>query len=371
MFYKKFLKALHILLILLSVITMSLVSCQKKATQQKNAEESELGKESKYGSSEKPELKTRKAEVVFEVEIEEFKDTDKIRLWLPYPVSNENQTIYDVKTEGNYDYSGVYVEGKYGNSALYAEWEKPSQKPHLKFSFKVERSEIWRKNFKNILDGSFPKETEIFLASSKNVPCTGLVKQLAEKITAGKETSLEKAEAVYDYLVENFRRDENIIGCGTGDVVSHIDSKAGKCADIHSVFVGLTRSAGIPAKEVFGIRIPPDPEGDMTKAYHCIGFFYLPDFGWVPVDASDVLKLILKENLTLDDEKVKEARNYFFGAQNPNYIEFGTGRDLVLNPRQDGSPLNYFMYPYAEVDSKPLDFLAQKELKYSVTYKEF
>ena len=28
------------------------------------------------------------------------------------------------------------------------------------------------------------------------------------------------------------------------------------------------------------------------------------------------------------------------------------GRDLKLNPAQDGAALNYFVYPYVEVDGK-------------------
>ncbi len=28
------------------------------------------------------------------------------------------------------------------------------------------------------------------------------------------------------------------------------------------------------------------------------------------------------------------------------------GRDLKLNPAQDGKPLNYFVYPYVEVDGQ-------------------
>ena len=34
-------------------------------------------------------------------------------------------------------------------------------------------------------------------------------------------------------------------------------------------------------------------------------------------------------------------------------MEFTAGRDLVLSPPQDGPPLNYFIYPYAEVDGSP------------------
>jgi len=30
------------------------------------------------------------------------------------------------------------------------------------------------------------------------------------------------------------------------------------------------------------------------------------------------------------------------------------GRDLELTPRQNGAPLNFFVYPYVEVDDTPL-----------------
>ena len=44
----------------------------------------------------------------------------------------------------------------------------------------------------------------------------------------------------------------------------------------------------------------------------------------------------------------------FFGKLNENRVQFTTGRDIVLEPKQEGPPLNYFVYPYVEVDGKPL-----------------
>jgi len=35
-----------------------------------------------------------------------------------------------------------------------------------------------------------------------------------------------------------------------------------------------------------------------------------------------------------------------------NRVQFSIGRDLRLNPPQDGKPLNYFVYPYVEVDGQ-------------------
>ncbi len=46
------------------------------------------------------------------------------------------------------------------------------------------------------------------------------------------------------------------------------------------------------------------------------------------------------------------------------------GKGYFPSPHQNDGPLNYFMYPYAEVDGKALDWLAaQKNLRYSISYK--
>jgi transglutaminase-like putative cysteine protease len=357
-------KSFFTFFLLVFLVSLLIFGCEEKAKEK--AEKSEGGR-SKYFSSKKVTPKRKQGKVTFDISIDSFEGAKKVRLWIPYPISNEYQTITEVKVEGNYDYSGVFTEGEWGNSILYAEWKEPKEKPQLSFSFNVERSEIIKKDFPQE-EASIPPEVEKFLLSSDCVPTSGEVKDIAEEVTKGKKTILSKAEAIYDYIVENYQRDPNIKGCGAGEVSELIQKKAGKCADIHSVFAALARSVGVPFKEIFGIRMAK--EGDITGAYHCRGEFYLPGYGWVPIDASDVLKKMLKENLTLDDPEVKKTRDYFFGAQTETYIDFGTGRDITLNPPQDGERLNYFMYPYAEVDGKPLDYLSQKELKYTVTFEE-
>jgi transglutaminase-like putative cysteine protease len=76
-----------------------------------------------------------------------------------------------------------------------------------------------------------------------------------------------------------------------------------------------------------------------VSGYHCWAEAYIKGIGWVPVDASEAAK---------DPAK----REYFFGAHDENRVEFTLGRDLILNPKQAGEPLNYFIYPYAEIDGK-------------------
>ncbi|GAB4421451.1 MAG: transglutaminase family protein [Thermodesulfovibrionales bacterium] len=292
-----------------------------------------------------------------------------VRLWIPYPVSDENQNITDITVRGNYSRSGVYTEGKNGNHILYAEWNGHAKERSLTFIFKAKRKEIKTKDFAG-RELPFSKEEFItYLGPAKMLPLDGKVKEYAMKITEGKKTILEKSRAIYDWIVDNMYRDPNVKGCGFGDVERLLDTRGGKCGDISSVFVALARASGVPAREVFGIRIPKGREGDMTKAQHCWAEFYFPGYGWVVVDPADVRKAILEQKLTL--EQARPLREYFFGAVDENRIAIGTGRDIILNPPQKGEPLNYFMYPYAEADGRPLnEDLYGFNIGYKISFKE-
>lgn len=314
-------------------------------------------------------LKERRAEVSYSVNLNAPADAKVVRLWLPYPMSDENQEITDVVVSGNQTTSGVYKEGTFGNAALYAEWKDTKGPRTLTYTIKVHRKERVTKDFPKaelpFSNAEYRKE----LAPTRLANLQGPEKELAGKITAGKNTNQEKAFAIYDWIVENMFRDPNTKGCGLGDVDTLIRTLGGKCGDIHSVYVALARSAGLPAREVFGIRIPSSKEGDMTKAQHCWVEWYSPGYGWVVVDPADVRKAILEKKISL--EQAKPLREYYFGAVDESRIAIGTGRDLVLNPPQAGEPLNYFMYPYAEADGKPLnEDLYGFNLGYTIRFKE-
>ena len=323
--------------------------------------------EIKYKSTQEVTLAEKQGKMTFDITIRTNETAENVRLWVPYPVSNENQKIENVTIKGNYNYSGIHREGVNGNMIIYAEWNLPQEFPNLNFSFDIWRTEVFFKNFPE-KEGEIPVEIEKFLQPTNLAPNTGIVKEVADEVTDGKTTILSKATAIYDYLVEHGERDPNLNFCGDGDVCELLQVLKGKCVDFSSVFVALSRTSGVPAKEILGTRISKD--GDITGAYHCRAEFYLPNFGWVPVDPSDVAKLMLNENLDINDSKVVEARDYYFGAQTETYIDLSTGRDIILNPEQNEGPLNYFMYPYAEIDGESLDFISQERLKYTVTFLE-
>ena len=203
------------------------------------------------------------------------------------------------------------------------------------------------------------------------------------KATAGATTDVDKARALYEWVVLNTFRDPKVRGCGRGDIRFMLESgdMGGKCADINALYVGLARAAGIPARHVYGLRIAKSQEGyksiglasdKATKGQHCRAEIYLKDYGWVPVDPADVRKVALEEppgNLTLDDQMVAKARKQLFGFWEMNWMAYNYAHDVAL-PGSSGKPVVYFMYPQAETAEGRVDPFDPDNFKYEIMTRE-
>jgi len=310
----------------------------------------------------------RSGEVELAVTIAAPDDSKDVRVWLPYPTSDSVQDISNVRIKGNFSQSGIYGEKETGNLALYAEWTTPTKDRAITLTFDATGRELIRKDFPAV-EPAIPVEIQEYLKSTRFIPTDGKIREIALSITNDKQKISEKARAVYQWVVENTVRDPDVKGCGTGEVEKVLAKRGGKCADISSVFVSIARAAGVPAREVFGLRLGKKDEEDMTSGHHCWSEFYVPGYGWVPADAADVRKIMLADKLGL--KGAQDKIDYYFGGVEQYRIALARGgRGYYLNPRQNDGPLNYFMYPYAEVNGKSLEWLAaQTNLKYKVMFK--
>ena len=226
-------------------------------------------------------------------------------------------------------------------------------------------------------------ELNHYLRPTKLLPTSGIVKNTAIEITRGATTDVEKARAIYEWIVENTVREPKTRGCGTGDIRFMLESGdlGGKCADLNALYVGLARASGLPARDAYGIRVAKSELGykslgasseNVTKAQHCRAEVYLSAYGWVPVDPADVRKVILEEppgNRSLDDDMVKEARARLFGSWEMNWMAYNFAHDVAL-PGSTGNPIGFLMYPQAETADGRLDCLDPDNFKYEITSKE-
>jgi len=226
-------------------------------------------------------------------------------------------------------------------------------------------------------------ELEHFRRPTRLLPTDGIVKATATEITRGANTDLAKARAIYDWIVDNTFRDPKTRGCGIGNIRFMLESRdlGGKCADLNALYVGLARAAGLPARDVYGLRIARSELGykslgtsssTVTKSQHCRAEVYIDSCGWVPVDPADVRKVVLEEppgNRPLDDEIVKQARARLFGSWEMNWMAYNFAHDIAL-PGSTGAPVGYFMYPQAETGAGRVDSLDPDNFKYEITSTE-
>jgi transglutaminase-like putative cysteine protease len=222
-----------------------------------------------------------------------------------------------------------------------------------------------------------------FLRPTRLLPIDGIVKQTADEITRGATTDVEKARAIYEWIVDHTFRKPTTRGCGLGDIRFMLETGdlGGKCADLNALFVGLARASGLPARDVYGIRLAPSQLGyeslgassdHVTKSQHCRAEVYLQGPGWVPVDPADVRKVVLEEppgNRPLDDAMVSAARARLFGSWEMNWMAYNFAHDVAL-PGSRGEPLPFLMYPQAETAEGRIDSLDPDAFKYEIIARE-
>jgi len=228
-----------------------------------------------------------------------------------------------------------------------------------------------------------PAERKFYTKGSAYIPVDGIVKAKADEIVGSASGEEAKARAIYEWVVENSYRNASTRGCGVGDIVAMLKSGdlGGKCADINALYVGLSRAVGLPAREIYGLRVAPSKFGYkslgpatelVTKAQHCRSEVYLSGFGWIPVDPADVRKVMLEEppgKLPLDDVKVASARKALFGSWEGNWLAYNSARDLAL-PGSSGPRIAFLMYPQAEVSNARLDCLDPDNFRYVIKARE-
>jgi transglutaminase-like putative cysteine protease len=310
----------------------------------------------------------------------------KTQAWIPLP--SVNQTGWFKSNGSRWTTNGAATQARdsyYGAEMLHVEWAEGEKAPMVEVTSKISTQD-------RAVDLSKPGEASVSLSLAERkfntegtelIPVDGIVEQTSNKIVAGKTTEVEKVHAIYEWIVANTFRDPEVRGCGIGDIASMLrtGNLGGKCADLNALFVGLVRAAGIPARDVYGIRVAPSIFGykalganseTITKAQHCRAEVFLSGYGWVPTDPADVRKVMLEElpgNLAIDDPKVEVARATLFGAWEGNWLAFNTAHDVAL-PGSKGPRIGFLMYPQAECGNARLDCLDPDTFKYTVKSKE-
>jgi transglutaminase-like putative cysteine protease len=274
-----------------------------------------------------------------------------MRIWIPVPQTAEHQRISDVHIDSPLRYR-IGGQPQQGNRFAYFDVTAAGagRAPFdIRLTFDARRDE-----YKVALPAgdpatppSFPPSVERYLMPDRLVPINGMIGELSREQTAGITDPLQKARKIYEYVIAHMHYDHDGTGWGHGDAIFACTMHHGNCTDFHSLFIGMARAAGVPARFEIGFAIPPTQHEGKLSGYHCWAEFYIQGTGWVPIDAAEAWQN-------------PPEHDFYFGALDPNRVRFTRGRDLTLAPAQAGEAVNYIVYPYAELDGKPFDGLTRE-----------
>lgn len=284
------------------------------------------------------------------------KDTKTLDCWIPVPSSDDRQSIEIVKEDESN--GRITTEGKYGNRMYYQHIDltkkQISDTATISISYNAVLSEKSVPEAKTL--AALPKtnpgeDMKVYLSSNSLIPLQGPVTELNRQLNLS-SAPIPAARQIYDYLIGNMVYNYKAPGAGRGDVLWACNSHTGDCSDYHSIFIGVCRSAGIPADHVFGLPLRVRQGKAEVSDWHCWARFWVSGPGWITIDASEAAKH-------------PELRDYNFGTLSNIFLSLSHGRDVILEPAQKGQPLNIFASPYVEADGKNF-----QNVQWSAVYQE-
>jgi transglutaminase-like putative cysteine protease len=321
----------------------------------------------------------RTFEVVTRVELQHTKGPATV--WVPLPsIDTEWQRSLSSNWSGNAQQARIGNDPRFGARYLMAQFDG-SAAPVLEVASRVQtrdRAADWKQA---------PAMTEsaadlrAWLQPTDLLPTDGIVRKTAHQIVSGSRSDIEKVQRIYDWIVLNTFREPKVKGCGTGDIKTMLETGnfGGKCGDINGLFVGLCRAAGVPARDVYGIRLAPSAFGyrelggnsaSLKSAQHCRAEVYLKKHGWVAMDPADVGKVMRLETgdwiKDPDHPVVAPVKKALFGGWEGNWMGYNFAHDVRLQGSNAGK-LGFLMYPQAQTGGEAFDPLNPDAFKYTIS----
>jgi len=310
----------------------------------------------------------------------------RTQVWLPVPdVDTDWQKPLDNGWTSNATSTRLASDPARGVRMLHAVFEESVKAPSLMLTSRLQtrnRAVDWTKPGQVSED---PAVLHANLAPTELLPVDGIVRKTALEATRGARSDVDKVRAIYAWVVAHAHREPNTRGCGTGDIKTMLETGnlGGKCADLNAIFVGLCRSAGVPARDVYGLRLASSAFGykelggnsaSLKGAQHCRAEAFLKGYGWVAMDPADVLKVMRQETAEwIKDPKhpvVAPVMTGLFGRWEGNWVGWNTAHDITLPGSAGKGTLPFLMYPNGENSSGRFDEVSPDTFKYTIAARE-
>lgn len=131
-----------------------------------------------------------------------------------------------------------------------------------------------------------------------------VIQNAVKKALGNEDNPYWMARKLYQYLFDKMYY-EMVGGWNTAPTV--LERGNGSCSEYSFVFISLCRAAGIPARYAGSVVMRGD-DASMDDVFHRWAEIYLPNYGWIPVDAS------------AGDKKQPRNQAHYFGSLSNRYF---------------------------------------------------
>ena len=255
-----------------------------------------------------------------------------VRVWVPVPVSDGVQTIDVLSSPEGARWSAA---DSHGNRFCSVVWNGGPRE--LTWSYRVVRREDTGNSSGGDRVTTDNDAFLLYLDPDVMVPARGPAVELAFDLAETHDRA-DFPTAFYRSIVDQMEYStEGDVGYGSSDFAA-VEGE-GDGADYASYFIGGMRYQQFAARFQVGFLLPAKRgQGELVDP-HAWAHWYRPGHGWQPVDPA-----------AADMDPDRDA--YYFGKLSTNRVTMSAGRDLNLEPRQQGVPLNFFVAAYAEQDGR-------------------
>lgn len=229
-----------------------------------------------------------------------FESGELVKVHLPIPCNCLQQS--DIRIEKMEPSNGQVAPEDAPQRTIY--WEESMVENH---PFIVEYSYIYTASY-NDISSIVPAEEQPSFDIHEQPPhimFTPYIRELAQSLTEGIKSPLEKARVIYDFITLNVKYSfMRSYFCLENIPETCARNMRGDCGVMALLFITLCRCVGVPARWQSGLITRPDFCGA-----HDWAMFYIAPFGWLYADPSFGTGAVREQN--------EERRKFYFGNLDP------------------------------------------------------
>jgi transglutaminase-like putative cysteine protease len=270
-----------------------------------------------------------------------------VKWWISIPGDDSNQQVLDFTASVPGKWS-IVREPDHGNRFLYTEVSAPSAAAlTAKLDFTLRRRSVLiaidPAKVGQINDTVRQIYADDLAQDAPHMTVTPAIASMAAKACGAESNPALEAKLLLTLVsgsTVHYSRDPSKSKFSTGDAEVCLAHGGGTCTDIHSLFIALARSRGIPARLQMGYRLREANAGkDVDPGYRCWAEYFLPGYGWVPTDLVEA-----------EDPKGLGPDRWFSGLTERR-LWLNEGREFNLPGRSsNGSRVNTMIIGFAEID---------------------